>query len=199
MRLFIVIPTLNSYKDLPKLLYSLKSQTYIDWRALFIDGNSSKKHQNFLERESNLDSRIKWVLQKDKFKGIYGAMNQGFLNAKNEEWVIFWGSDDYAKDKNVFEKLVKNIEVLNKKNLKYDLFICSGKYIDNKSLKILRNCDFNLIHSFRFSLFLGLVPTHQTCIFGPGIRRLIDKYDRVNNPNRKLERNMPYDNPIKEK
>ena len=130
MRLFIVIPTLNSYKDLPKLLYSLKSQTYIKWRALFIDGYSSKKHQNFLERESNLDSRIKWVLQKGEFKGIYGAMNQGFLNAKNEEWVIFWGSDDYAKDKNVFEKLVKNIEVLNKKNLRYDLFICSGKYIE---------------------------------------------------------------------
>ena len=68
MQLLIIVPTLESYKDLPHLLNSLKSQTFKSWRILFIDGNSSKIHQNYLEEESRKDSRINWVLQQEKYK-----------------------------------------------------------------------------------------------------------------------------------
>ena len=40
----IIVPTLNSYLILPKLVDSLKMQTWEDWNLLFVDGESTEKH-----------------------------------------------------------------------------------------------------------------------------------------------------------
>ena len=44
----MIVPTLNSYKELDKLVTSLKSQTYKQWRTVFIDGDSSSDHKEWI-------------------------------------------------------------------------------------------------------------------------------------------------------
>ena len=104
-----VVPTLNSYLLLPKLVNSLKNQTWNHWNLLFVDGKSNKDHTEWLKKSSKEDSRLKIVKQEKKFKGIFGAMNQGFKTIEDNEWIFFWGSDDWAISSDILENLVKKI------------------------------------------------------------------------------------------
>ncbi len=166
----IIVPTLNTYLILPKLINSLKIQTWKDWNLLFVDGDSTKKHFNWLETSCLSDSRINLIKQEKKFKGIYGAMNQGFKTIKDNELVLFWGSDDWAISPSAFEDVISKV---NSYKNKYDLLICRGRYIDYKTKKITRNSNFfknKLLISlnrkmFRKSLFLGMTPPHQATFF----------------------------------
>ena len=98
--ILIIVPTLNSYRLLNPLIKSLNSQSFENWRLLLVDGNSKKKHVDYLKKVSQKDKRVFWVNQEKEFKGIYGAMNQGIRYAKNDEWIMFWGSDDKAANSN---------------------------------------------------------------------------------------------------
>ena len=44
-----IVPTLNSYKKLPKLVDSLTNQTYESWRCLLVDGESNEKHKKWVK------------------------------------------------------------------------------------------------------------------------------------------------------
>jgi len=166
----IIVPTLNTYLILPKLINSLKIQTWKDWKLLFIDGDSTKKHFNWIETSCLSDSRINVIKQEKNHKGIYGAMNQGFKTIKDNELVLFWGSDDWAISPSTFGDIIS--EVNSYKN-KYDLLICRGKYIDFKTQGIIRKSYFlenKFLLSldrkkFRKSLFLGMIPPHQATFF----------------------------------
>ena len=59
----IIVPTLNTYLILPKLINSLKIQTWKDWNLLFVDGDSTKKHFNWIENSCLSDSRLKLIKQ----------------------------------------------------------------------------------------------------------------------------------------
>ena len=107
--LLIIVPTLNSHKLLPRLIESLQKQTFKNWRVIFIDADSSKKHINYLKKIKASDIRFSWETQEKNKFGIYGAMNQGINYAKKSEWVLFWGSDDWAVNKNSFSEIVKTI------------------------------------------------------------------------------------------
>ena len=166
----IIVPTLNSYLILPKLIDSLKMQTWKDWNLLLVDGDSTKKHFNWIKNLCLSDSRINVLKQRKEFKGIYGAMNQGFKTIKDYELVLFWGSDDWAISPNAFENVILK---LNSYKKKYDLLICRGRYVDYKSQKITRKSNFIknkfLItlnrKMFKKSLFLGMTPPHQATFF----------------------------------
>ena len=166
----IVVPTLNTYLILPRLIKSLKMQTWTNWNLLFVDGESSKKHFEWLKNSCNRDSRLNFIKQERKFKGIYGAMNQGFQTIKNEEWILFWGSDDWAISNQVLENIVKKV---NSYPNEFDLIVCKGRYINDKSNKLSRNSNFfnnkfsEILNRriFRKKLFLGMTPPHQTTIF----------------------------------
>ena len=110
----IIVPTLNTYLILPKLINSLKIQTWKDWNLLFVDGDSSKKHFDWLKNLSLSDKRINVIKQQESFKGIYGAMNQGFKTIKDNELVLFWGSDDWAISPKVFEDIISKINAYKK-------------------------------------------------------------------------------------
>ena len=62
-KILIVVPTLNSYILLPKLVDSLKTQTNGNWEVLFVDGNSSKKHRDWLAKVCKEDIRFNWIKQ----------------------------------------------------------------------------------------------------------------------------------------
>ena len=53
-----IVPTLNSYKDLPKLLISIKEQEYKYWKIIFVDGKSFKSHKKWLKEYCSKDERL---------------------------------------------------------------------------------------------------------------------------------------------
>ena len=78
----IVVPTLNTYLILPRLINSLKRQTWSNWNLVFVDGYSNKNHFEWLRNSCEDDSRLNIIKQAPNYKGIYGAMNQGFKTIK---------------------------------------------------------------------------------------------------------------------
>ncbi len=162
--ILIIVPTLNSYKLLPKLIKSLENQTSKSWRLIFVDGKSSKKHREYLEKVSKDYGNINYVFQDERNPYIYGAMNIGFNLVKPDEWFLFWGSDDWAYSKYVIEDLVKIINNPNYK--KKDLIFNEALYVNTNNKKG-RKASFKIINNLRFSLFLGFSPPHQGCLFSP--------------------------------
>lgn len=180
IKILIIVPTLNSFNLLPRLINSLKAQNYDNWRLLFVDGESSKKHKEFLLRVCKENKNFNFINQTRSQKGIYGAMNIGFDNAMENEWILFWGSDDWAGDNNVLEKASKII----KKNSSSTLIVCKGKYgKDEKTLK--RNAFFKRLTTkflkidskeFRDYLLWGHSLPHQATIFSPLAKQKLSQY-----------------------
>ena len=183
MKILIIVPTLNSYKFLPKLVNSLNEQTFKSWRVIFVDGNSSLRHKNWLESLCQKENKFVWIEQKDS-RGIYGAMNQGLNNALQDEWVLFWGSDDWCPSKNTLENLNKKIYAFLQERGNINLVICKGTYINSQSNKIGRVSSFSnskdkLISckEFRLKLVNGFSPPHQGVVFSPLINKINYYYD----------------------
>ena len=179
--LVIIVPTLNSYKILGRLVNSLISQNHKKWRVIFVDGKSSEEHINYLKDLSLYDSRFNWITQENKYQGIYGAMNQGINYVKKNEWVIFWGSDDWAFDVNSFKNIISEIDRFEK--FEPYFIVAKGRYIDLSNYKLKRKSEFinlqNKVLSpekFRYKMFLGNTPPHQATIFSPKAIRDKIKY-----------------------
>ena len=176
--LLIVVPTLNSFAILPKLINSLRAQTWTGWRVLFVDGPSGPSHRDWLEQCCNDDSRFTWVEQSSAEPGIFGAMNQGFLFANPDDWIIFWGSDDWAASPTVLEEVHRFIL---KQCHMFDLFICKERYVDVSTRLLGRTTQFEpkgLLNRAQYAraLWLGSTPPHQATLFGPAARAKLDRY-----------------------
>ena len=52
-------------------------------------------------------------------------MNQGFQEAKPEEWILFWGSDDWTADSTALQQLAEAIPTQGK-DKSIDLVIAKG-------------------------------------------------------------------------
>ena len=165
-----VVPTLNTYLILPKLIKSIKDQSWKKWSLSFVDGQSTPEHHKWLINTCKQDSRLKVLKQEKKFKGIFGAMNQGIENIEENEWILFWGSDDWAASSDVLKTITDKV---NSYSNKFDLVVCKGKYVDNKSRGFSRDSNFfnnkfaNILNkrSFREKLFFGMTPPHQATLF----------------------------------
>ena len=178
--LLIVVPTLNSYQLLPRLVHSLQQQTWPFWRVLFVDGPSGPKHRSWLESCCSSDTRFSWIEQDPAHVGIFGAMNQGFDRAEADDWLLFWGSDDWASSPDVFENMMSVIQ-LSASQQAVDLVICRGRYVDACTNLLGRISCFaplgNLSAiSYRRSLWLGLTPPHQATLFSFSARSKLSVY-----------------------
>ena len=183
IKLLIVVPTLNSYHLLPKLTDSLQCQTFQDWRCIFIDGPSEKAHRQWIIHYCcERDSRFQWSEQKPQYQKIFGAMNQGFHEAQPGEWILFWGSDDWAADSTVLQKLIEAIPQQSEDN-STDLVIAKGRYVNTKG-QLTRRTSFSSKESrinlekakFRRKLFFGETPPHQGTLFGPSAQSKLNHY-----------------------
>lgn len=176
--ILIVVPTLNSYTLLPRLLDSLLQQSWSNWRLLFIDGPSGLEHRHWLESCCLGESRCCWVEQDPAEPGIFGAMNQGFAQAAPNDWLLFWGSDDWAAGPDV---LTTAIAALQSAICWPDLLVCRGRYADASSGSLGRPTAFHSAGtlssaSYRRALLFGSTPPHQGTLFGPGARRRLFSY-----------------------
>ncbi len=177
--LLIVVPTLDSHLLLPRLLRSLQLQTWPHWRLLFIDGPSSPEHRNWLLQCCSAEPRCRWVAQVPKHPGIFGAMNQGFALAGPEDWLLFWGSDDWAASPHALAAAIRSIEAADPRP---DLLVCHGRYADVASKELRRPTRFlpaGVVYTAAYchALWLGSTPPHQATLFGPGARAKLPQYD----------------------
>lgn len=179
--LLIVVPTLDSHTLLPRLLDSLQQQTLPHWRLLFIDGPSGPKHRQWLQQCCEDDHRCRWLKQDSAETGIFGAMNQGFSCARPDDWLLFWGSDDWAAAPTVFTELAAVLDTGLTTGMAPDLLVCSARYADAANDSLCRATFFQLSGvldnaAYRRALLLGSTPPHQATLIGPGARHRLSRY-----------------------
>jgi glycosyltransferase involved in cell wall biosynthesis len=179
--LLIVVPTLNSHALLPRLLASLQHQCWPHWRLLFIDGPSGPVHRQWLEQCCANDHRCAWLEQNPANPGIFGAMNQGFSCAGSADWVLFWGSDDWAAAPTVLAEVAAALETAGTNGMVPDLLVCRGRYFDAASGSLARATVFQPAGvldgaAYRRALLFGSTPPHQATMFGPGARQRLSCY-----------------------
>lgn len=184
-KILIIVPTLNSYKILYKLIDSLNNQTYKHWRAIFVDGKSDQKHKKWLMNICQSNNSFNYLQQHENSKGIYGAMNDGFKKASKDEWIYFWGSDDWAFSNKSFEIISNLIMHEMKLKLTPSIIISKAIYVNkkgNKTGRISKFHNFGIIkntfstNKFRNALFWGSVPPHQGALIGPEAHKVLNNY-----------------------
>lgn len=181
MNLLIVVPTFNSFDLLPRLLSSLQSQSWPHWRLLFIDGPSAPEHRQWLDTCCASEPRCRWLEQNPAEPGIFGAMNQGFSFAGPADWLLFWGSDDWAATPTLLAEVAAVLETAESNGMAPDLLVCRGRYADAASGSLARTTVFQPAGvldatAYRRALLLGSTPPHQATLFGPGARQRLTRY-----------------------
>ena len=88
LKILIVVPTLNSYSLLKNLIFSLNEQTFKSWRVVFIEGDSNTEHRKWINNFCQNNQKFSIIYQTKKYKGIFGAMNQGLSEAESDEWLV---------------------------------------------------------------------------------------------------------------
>ena len=167
--ILIIVPTKNSTKYLMKLVNSLLDQEDPNWRVIFIDYNSEKFHKDYLKDICDQDKRFKIKKQIHK-TGIYGAQNIGFKFYNNDDWILFWGADDYASSRKVISNIRKTII----KNKLHDLIIFQGRFVDLKTGKENSKDHFTKLktrnlqkYTYKKLLFFGFRQSHQGTLINP--------------------------------
>lgn len=89
--LSIITPTRNSQATLNVCIESVSIQTYRALEHIIIDGESSDRTLDIIEKYAKKHPHIRFISEKDE--GIYHAMNKGIDMALGK-WIFFLGSDD---------------------------------------------------------------------------------------------------------
>ncbi len=179
------MPTLDTCDLLPRLVFSLQAQTWKQWRLLFVDGNSGPKHRKWLQQTCAHEPRCLWINEDPTEPGIFGAMNQGFAAASPVDWVLFWGSDDWAASANVFSTAMETVHAAAVSHCPPDLIVCRALYINNgiavRASSFVSGdrsrCTTLDRTAYRRALLLGSTPPHQATLFGPRARQHLGRYE----------------------
>ena len=108
-------------------------------------------------------------------------MNSGFIYAKSNEWLLFWGSDDFASSENTISSIRK---ILNdqKKSYDLDMVIFKGEFIDLNTSKLNYLNHFSPFKSKKISkkeyknmLLSGFRQAHQATLINP--EKITLRYD----------------------
>jgi len=123
----IVTVVFNNEKTIETAIKSVQSQDYKKIEHIIIDGNSTDKTMNIVNKHKSVLSKI--ISETDE--GIYDALNKGITIA-NGEIIFFLHSDDIFKSKSVVSKVVKEFS-----NNNADIVYGDIEYINNKN-KLIR-------------------------------------------------------------
>ena len=105
MKISVIIPVYNTYKDLNACIDSVLSQTYNDIEILLINDGSTDQSGEICESYRAKDSRIN-VYHQDN-QGVSSARNLGLGNVKGD-LLYFLDSDDVIRP-DFFEYAVRKI------------------------------------------------------------------------------------------
>ncbi len=100
--------------------------------------------------------------------------------AKKNEWILFWGSDDYPTNENCISVIRKEIET----NKKKDLIIFKGRFVDRyngkpKSINHFTKLNTTSLNQFQYRklLFRGFRQAHQATLINPWRNLRFLRYD----------------------
>ena len=177
----IVVPTLNSSDILKRLVKSIREQTFKNWRLVFVDANSSEKHNDWLKDCISKDSRFLLKKETKKYKGIYPSMTLGTKLAFESDWVIFLGSDDWFNNKYSLEIIVNNIK--SKKVNGNSITIFNTQFLQKRTNRLLRYNKVPPIKKINQKIlylltFFGYMPAHQSACFSYSLINKIMPYSR---------------------
>lgn len=106
-KLSVITPTYNAEKHIKECILSVAKQTYANKEHLIIDGASTDRTLDIIEKYAARYPHIRFITEKDN--GIYDAMNKG-IGLSDGEWLYFLGSDDVLFDNHVFADILKSSE-----------------------------------------------------------------------------------------
>jgi glycosyltransferase involved in cell wall biosynthesis len=173
-RFIIICPTRDCSLETKRLVDSLKVQSHEEWLLLIVDGSTTQEEIRKMQEIAKSDNRIKLIKENPEDPGIYSAMNQGGMTvakfAKETDWIGFWGSDDWASDRDAFKRLSDFIANMKKDIVRVNILANKGRYVDAKTHKELRHARYSRFKGVRNSKNLlndirwGKCPPHQ-CSF----------------------------------
>lgn len=130
MKITIITVCFNSGKTIEDTIKSVLKQTYNNYEYLIIDGGSSDNTLDIIKSyEDKFNGRLKYISEKDK--GIFDAMNKG-IKLSTGDIIGFINADDMLKDKDVFNKIINNIN-------NYDGVYSDVLFLDEKLENPVRN------------------------------------------------------------
>ena len=102
MKITVVTVCLNAEKTIQNTIESVLNQTYQDIEYIIMDGKSTDKTVEIVEKYKN-DSKINFISEKDN--GLYKAMNKA-TKISSGEYIVFLNSGDTFCDNTVIADLV---------------------------------------------------------------------------------------------
>lgn len=126
MKISVITVCRNSEKTIERTLQSVACQSFDDFEYIVIDGVSTDKTLEIIDRYKNHIS--KFISEPDK--GIYDAMNKGAKMAEGE-YIVFLNADDVFLHENVLSLVA---EKMNGK--KADLFYGDLVFVEKDTGKI---------------------------------------------------------------
>lgn len=153
LKFSFVTVTLNSVDTLEDTMQSVLNQSYDNIEYIVIDGGSIDGTVDMIKMYVPLfGGRMKWISEPDK--GLYDAMNKGFLSATGDV-VAVMNSDDLFVDNLAVEKVANSFYCHNDIDGVYaDLYYVLRKNV----FKIVRHWISGKQRSFRY----GWHPAHPT-------------------------------------
>lgn len=147
----IITVCLNNEKTIAYTLYSVFRQTYKNIEHIFVDGGSTDKTLEVIEKHK----REKKIIIANKSK-IYDAINVGINNCTGD-YILILNSDDILHKENTIEKAVN---IIKKKRL--SLYLGDVNYFNNT--EFFKPVRFYSANKFELSDFKwGLMPPHPGC------------------------------------
>jgi len=102
----IIIPIYNRVNLLPRVLESIKNQTYKNLEIIIVDDGSGQEVKSQKSKVKSQFDNLLWIEQENR--GAPSARNRGLEEAKGE-CVIFWDADIIGKPE-MLEKLKKQLD-----------------------------------------------------------------------------------------
>lgn len=135
-KISVVTVSYNACKTIEQTIRSVINQTYKNIEYIIIDGGSTDKTTDIIEKYK--DSLSYWCSEPDN--GIYDAMNKA-INVAKGDYIIFLGADDCFENNAVIQYMVdnlnQNIDVISapvwEVNESGYQFICSNEHAKDKS------------------------------------------------------------------
>ncbi|AFI05698.1 glycosyltransferase family 2 protein [Helicobacter cetorum] len=151
LKVSVITASFNSEKTIQDTILSVLNQTYRDIEYIIIDGASTDKTLEIIQRYR--DSIACVVSEKDK--GIYDAMNKGIRRASGDI-IALLNSDDFYTDEFVIEKVVHEFEKKNCDSVYADLVFVKPSCLE-KVVRYYESGEFN-----PKTFLYGVVPAHPT-------------------------------------
>ena len=182
MKFSIITCTYNSERYLQKNIDSIKNQTFRDFEHIFIDGFSTDKTMEIIEKyRQEFPEKVK-VFQFPA-KGIGNAMNEG-IKKSSGEYLIHLHSDDSLFSNSILEKVSEFIKKYKNPNWIYG----KAKFINEKAKDILVVPHRKIYQKARFWLLLmtNYIP-HQSVFIKKEI------FEKFGNFNEYYKNSMDYE------